>query len=182
MYRGALYYLVILCTFTISIPATMHKGVSRSTFHRKNTKLIHDWHRCMSHSQTRGEWRAKVCHNADLCPLVSLIILISCIACNRLILSLRGLYYNQMALGPANSGTQQTEGEYRGTIQIPMPSSTFSGAATSLGVSMLAAHDEENVRTYGGSGDPGIILENLAQGQQDSTGLGGSTAEKGAGV
>lgn len=31
--RGAVYYVLILCNFAISIPATMHEEVSRTIIH-----------------------------------------------------------------------------------------------------------------------------------------------------
>ena len=53
--RGAAYYIVVLCTFTISIPGTMRKEVCQATFHEESLKLIRDWHRCISHWRTQSE-------------------------------------------------------------------------------------------------------------------------------
>ena len=39
-YRGAIYYVVVLCTFAISIPATMHEEVRQSILHQEILKLI----------------------------------------------------------------------------------------------------------------------------------------------
>ena len=38
--RGAAYYIVVLCTFTISIPGTMRKEVCQATFPEASLKLI----------------------------------------------------------------------------------------------------------------------------------------------
>lgn len=67
---------------------------------------------------------------------VSLVILICCVACNRLILSLRGLYYSQ-AVGASG---MQTSG--RATIQVYPPS---SDGVTSLDRSTCATSDEEKM-------------------------------------
>ena len=71
--------------------------------------------------------------------LVSLVILISCIACNRLILSLRGLYYSRAVGGPTTEGTL-TRGQT--TVHVYPPS---SGVVTLPDTSAFAAHDEEKM-------------------------------------
>ena len=100
--------------------------------------------------------------------VVSLVILIPCVACSRLILSLRGLYYSQMVVGPTTLGTQ-TKGEYKPSIRVGLPS-TSSGEATSLDTSMLAAHAEENERIHGRSREVDIDLETPTQGRRDLEG------------
>ena len=70
---------------------------------------------------------------------VSLVILICCVACNRLILSLRGLYYSQ-AVGASIASGMRTSG--RATIQVYPPS---SDGVTSLDRSTCATSDEEKM-------------------------------------
>jgi len=82
-------------------------------------------------------------------------MLISCIACNRLILSLRGLHDSQAVVELTILGTS--------TKELSVPYIPSSAVATSLDTPMLAAHDEENDRISGGSGHPSFPLENLAQ-------------------
>jgi len=100
--------------------------------------------------------------------IVSLAILIPCIACSRLILSLRGLYYSQMVVGPTTLGTQ-TQGEYKPSIGLGLPSTSSSGAATSLDTSALAVHAEKNERIHGRSTEVDVGLESPAQERQDLT-------------
>ena len=70
---------------------------------------------------------------------ISLVILISCIACNRLVLSLRGLYYSRAVGGSTTPGTL-TRGQ--ATIHVYPPS---SGVVTLPDTSTFAAHDEEKM-------------------------------------
>ena len=168
--RGAAYYIVVLCTFTISIPGTMRKEVCQATFHEESLKLTPDWHRCISHWRTQSEWLAKgrqmFTHKV---LLISLVILIPCVACSRLILSLRGLYYSQMVVGPTTLGTQ-TKGEYKPSIRVALPSTPSSGAATSLDTSHFVIHTEENDGVHGRSEEADVGLESRAQGRRrDST-------------
>ena len=100
---------------------------------------------------------------------VSLVILIPCVACSRLILSLRGLYYSQMVVGPTTLGTQ-TKGEYKPSIRVGLPSTSSSGEATSLETSTLAARAEENERIHGKSREVDVGLENPAQERRDLEG------------
>ncbi len=47
--RGAVYYVLILCNFALSIPATMHQEVSRTVILRTDLKLIYHRRSCLSH-------------------------------------------------------------------------------------------------------------------------------------
>ena len=71
-------------------------------------------------------------------PLVSLVILISCIACNRLILSLRGLYYSRVA-GVSSTSATLTQGY---TIHA---SPRSSGVFTPLDTTTFVAYDKEKM-------------------------------------
>ena len=70
-------------------------------------------------------------------------------------LSLRGLYYSQMVVGPTTLD-MQTKGEYKPSIRVGLPS-TSHGAATSLGTSTLATRAEENDRVRGGSAELTLV-------------------------
>ena len=77
-----------------------------------------------------------------------MVVLIPCIACSRLILSLRGLYYSQMVVGPTVSGTPTAEVR----IAKPLPHRS-SGSATPLGTLVLAARVDEKNWIDGRPGD-----------------------------
>jgi hypothetical protein len=72
-----------------------------------------------------------------------------------------------MVVGPTTLGTQ-TKGEYRQSIRVGLPSTSSSGAATSLDTSMLAAHAEDNDRICGRLGEADIGLECPTQERRDS--------------
>jgi hypothetical protein len=85
-------------------------------------------------------------------------------------LSLRGLYDRQTVVGSTALGTL--------TKEHSAPYISSSGVATSLDTPILVAHDkEEDDGICGGSGDPSIRLENLAQEQEDSGDPGRPTIE-----
>jgi len=69
---------------------------------------------------------------------VSLVILISCIACNRLILSLRGLYYSGVA-GVSTTSETLTQGD---STQLYPPSGEV---ITSLDTTAFAVYDKEKM-------------------------------------
>jgi len=143
--QGAIYYAVIICTFAISIPATMHKEI--------------------------------------YIPLMdtNMVILISCIAGSRLILSLRGLYYSQMTMGPTTLGTV-VRVDFGHTALGAVSCTSSGGTATSLGTARLADYDQRDGRRGERLGDPDIGLENGAQAGRNSTGFGTPTAESGVAV
>ena len=175
-YRGVAYYVVVLCAFAISIPATMHKEVSLLAISKEpETNQIFgivvyptNGSKVSDSLQTDG-------HSHSL-PLLSIVILIPCIACSRLILSLRGLYYSQMNVGSTTSGMLTTN-EHWHTLLVSMPRAS---AATSLGTPILAAHAEEGGDRICGESEIG--LENLSHGWGDLTGPKAPIAEKRAAV
>jgi hypothetical protein len=70
--------------------------------------------------------------------LVSLVILISCIACNRLILSLRGLYYSRVE-GVSTTSGMLTQGH---SIQVSPPS---IGVVISSDTTTFVAHGIDDI-------------------------------------
>ena len=110
--------------------------------------------------------------------LVSLVFLISCIACSQLILSLRGLYYSRMVVSSTASGTM-INGEYARSTRVSVPCASSSGAPTTLSTLTLATRGrEEDDWVYVRSGVANIDLENLTQERRDSTRPLGLTTER----
>jgi len=85
-----------------------------------------------------------------------------------------------MVVHPMTLGMLSKEGR---AIQVSMPYTPSSAAATSLDTSALATCGwEDDGWVYVGSGDPGIGLESVAQELSDLSGPQTPTAEKCAAV